>query len=93
MRSEDQHTIKKLDVSEKLALIQPRELSSAVNVQLIRRCFLGLARFLDGFAILFFGLHSRIGIVLLFHALSRRLRIVFPVRSLVFLVFLITIGV
>ena len=67
--SNDQRTVKKLDISEKLPLIESREFSSAVDVQFIRRCLVGLARLLDGFTILFFGLHNRIGRALLFHGL------------------------
>lgn len=70
MCHEDRRTIKKLNISEKLALIESREFSSAVDVQLIRGGLVGLARLLDRFTVLFFGLHNRIGRALLFHALS-----------------------
>jgi hypothetical protein len=68
-------TIKKLDVSEKFTLIEPREFCGAVDVQLVRMCLVVLAGCFCGHRLLsFLSLHGRIGIVLSFSALSRRAR-------------------
>lgn len=71
MNCQDEQTIEKLDVCKKFTLIESRELCSAVDVQLVRRCLVALACiFCEHRLLSFFSLHDRIGNTLSFPALS-----------------------